>query len=623
MSLAFPLGLLGLIGIPVLIIIYIIKNKYTEQVISSTYIWTLSEKFLKRRNPINKLVGIISLILQILTVLFVSVAVAQPVFTVPDSAYEYVFILDGSGSMNITEGSRTRFAVAKDEISSLINGSLVGSSYTLVCAGDTTEVVFEQITDKKYAIKKINELDEKYLDTGYAGAIDYAQQYFDNVSRSVKTYLITDKTVAAHENVNLINVAENTRAINYALSELGDPVNSNGNITVKGKAVSYQGNADLTVALYIDGSSSAAATVGVKVEQVEEGELATGAFELSAECDNYEYIRVAITQKDSLALDNEIIVYSPEAENSYEVLLVSDEPYMLKTALSIRKNVSVTTKKISEYNLSLRGYNLYIFDGYSPELPDDGAVWLINPKESVSGSGFSIQNVETFAEGVRLNYEDPTTSALELLEKNLLGNEILVTEYVKCGLGRRFSRLLTHDGNPVVFAGTTAQGVREIVVAFDIHKSSLPASPDFATLIGNFLNYTFPNVFEKTTYTAGETVSLNVTANCRSIRVETPKGNVRYLSTGGDVTDILLSEVGVYTVTLTEGGAERTFFVHAALPHSERIPVTECEDFSVNGEPASDMKDGLYDDLLIWFILIAVLFAADWMVYCYEQYQLR
>ena len=66
MTLLFPLGLLGLIGVPVLIAIYIIKNKYTEQVISSTYLWTLSEKFLKRRNPINKLTGIISLILQIL-----------------------------------------------------------------------------------------------------------------------------------------------------------------------------------------------------------------------------------------------------------------------------------------------------------------------------------------------------------------------------------------------------------------------------------------------------------------------------------------------------------------------------------------------------------------------------
>ena len=51
MSLLYPLGLLILIGIPILIIIYIIKNKYTEQIISSTYIWTLSEKFLSTGLP--------------------------------------------------------------------------------------------------------------------------------------------------------------------------------------------------------------------------------------------------------------------------------------------------------------------------------------------------------------------------------------------------------------------------------------------------------------------------------------------------------------------------------------------------------------------------------------------
>ncbi|MDE7076738.1 MAG: BatA domain-containing protein, partial [Clostridia bacterium] len=43
MTLLYPLGLLGLLAIPVLILIYIIKSKYTEQVISSTYLWTLSE----------------------------------------------------------------------------------------------------------------------------------------------------------------------------------------------------------------------------------------------------------------------------------------------------------------------------------------------------------------------------------------------------------------------------------------------------------------------------------------------------------------------------------------------------------------------------------------------------
>ena len=32
MSFMFPLGLLGLIGVPVIIIIYIIQSKYTEQI---------------------------------------------------------------------------------------------------------------------------------------------------------------------------------------------------------------------------------------------------------------------------------------------------------------------------------------------------------------------------------------------------------------------------------------------------------------------------------------------------------------------------------------------------------------------------------------------------------------
>ena len=106
MSFMYPLGLLGLIGIPVLILIYIIKNKYTEQVVSSTYLWNLSEKFLKKRLPINKLVGIISLILQILAVLFISVAVSRPVFIIPDSANAYCFVLDFSGSKRLSRKSQ-------------------------------------------------------------------------------------------------------------------------------------------------------------------------------------------------------------------------------------------------------------------------------------------------------------------------------------------------------------------------------------------------------------------------------------------------------------------------------------------------------------------------------------
>ena len=54
MSLLNPLGLLALLAIPVLVLIYVIKNKYTEQTIASTYLWQLSEKFLKRINQIGR-----------------------------------------------------------------------------------------------------------------------------------------------------------------------------------------------------------------------------------------------------------------------------------------------------------------------------------------------------------------------------------------------------------------------------------------------------------------------------------------------------------------------------------------------------------------------------------------
>ena len=152
MSFLYPLGLLGLIGVPILIIIYIIKNKYTESVIASTYIWTLSEKFLKRRLPINKFVGIISLILQILAVIFISVAVAHPVLTLPNSANDYLFVLDGSGSMNITREDKTRLDFAKEEIAEIIEDSANGSAYSLIFAGETPNVIFDKITDKDYAL---------------------------------------------------------------------------------------------------------------------------------------------------------------------------------------------------------------------------------------------------------------------------------------------------------------------------------------------------------------------------------------------------------------------------------------------------------------------------------------
>ena len=227
MSLLNPLGLLALLAIPVLVLIYVIKNKYTEQTIASTYLWQLSEKFLKRRNPINKIAGIISLILQIMVVLFISVALANPVFAIHGAAHDYCFILDGSGSMSIRQEGSTRFDLGKKNIEKVISDSAEGCTYTLVFVGDATSVVYKNIEDKGQAKELLNGLKPSCSANGVTAGLAQAQEYF-NENPALKVYLVTDKDYAETENIQVVNVSSGED--NYALADVNFDV-SEGKLT--------------------------------------------------------------------------------------------------------------------------------------------------------------------------------------------------------------------------------------------------------------------------------------------------------------------------------------------------------------------------------------------------------
>jgi len=49
----------------------------------------------------------------------------------------------------------------------------------------------------------------------------------------------------------------------------------------------------------------------------------------------------------------------------------------------------------------------------------------------------------------------------------------------------------------------------------------------------------------------------------------------------------------------------------------------EIEELSLQGELEDDYIDGIYDKLIILFIILSIIFILDWVVYCYEQYLLR
>ena len=147
---------------------------------------------------------------------------------------------------------------------------------------------------------------------------------------------------------------------------------------------------------------------------------------------------------------------------------------------------------------------------------------------------------------------------------------------------------------------------------------------DFLILVRNLMNYLFPAVIEDTAYKCGDTMTVNVVPGCESIVVNSPSGKSTTLDTlGNDYCNVQLTETGTYTIIVKLAGSEDTSLCSFACVPEEESRSEGGGALFLSGEREYKYSDGFYDDLLAFFILMAVLLLADWGVYCYEQYQLR
>ena len=612
MSFIYPLGLLGLIGVPILIIIYIIKNKHTEQIISSTYLWELSEKFLKKKKQSRLLSGIISLILQLILVIVISLVIAHPILIIPNAAKEYCFILDGSGSMNMQVNGTTKMELGINEIEEIITSSTDGSKYTLVYAADTTRVIYEKLGNKEKAVELLNKLEPSGVTVSYNSTFKYVQEYF-NQNHSLVTYLVTDRDYSS-KNVKIINVSNNEE--NYAILDATYEISTN-KLQINGKVISYENYANLKLEVYINDTYNGELTVSAN-------KLAEVPFIYETTKTDFESIKIIIKNEDGLLLDNQKIIYNLEKEHAYTTLIVSNKPFYIYSAIAAYGNTTIQMVTPENYDPDTSGYSLYVFDSYTPEvLPDDGTIWMFGVQNSITEAGFSVQDIIEDEEGMELSHPKNTTSTYRKLTQNLLKEQIVISKYVKYGLYRNFTTLLTHNGNPIIFTGTTEKGNREVVFAFDLHDSNFPLLMDYLTLTGNLLDYSFPIVMEKSSYICGETAIINILPNFDSVRVEIPNGKVQYLDVNSESSELKFTQAGIYKLIVMIDDEEKIFNIFVSLPQEESNTSLEEIEFELQGDLENKYRDGIYDKLIILFIILAVIFMADWVVYCYEQYQLR
>ena len=632
MSFQYPWGLLLLLAIPVLIVIYILLNKYKEDTVSSSYVWELSKKFIKKKNPINTFSKLLALILQCCAIVFLAFSLAQPIFSFKNGADNIVFVLDSSASMKMKsadDDTKTKFDVAKEKIKDVVANSTNGCTFSLILADSSTKAVCQNISDVDIFNSFIDNAGIDDNNSNLDNALSIAQSMVSENKGSL-CYIATDETIDLGENPgdNLKVLDVSSKDNNYAIKDLEYSYDSRKKVmTLKTKVISYAEDTEIKVEFFVNDKS-----LGQKRLNVEKGKLSDISVDIADLAGNYktyESIKASVLNEDKLPEDNDYYLYRSEGDIT-KILLVSSNPLYFEAAFSALNSNncrnSCDVMKSSQYALysSVTGYDIYVFDGYSPkQLPADGAVWLFNI-DSVKGCGFVCQEeVKPVDPGALAKYTSNSSDLIfQQLTKNLsMKNSIKVGQYKRYTLNNKFTVLLSCDNVPFVFAGKNNNNQRQIVCNFDLQNSDLPMLADYIILMRNFISYSNPKVLDVFKYEAGDTVTFSLPDNAKTIVVTTPSGKEELISKS-DLTTYKLEEAGTYSVKVTNYyGREKVVKFYSAYPSDESDPLkADGKQRSIVKNSQEQKANAIYDDILPFVIVAVVFFLTDWILYGHEQF---
>lgn len=632
MSFQYPWGLLLLLAIPVLIVIYILLNKYKEDTVSSSYVWELSKKFIKKKNPINTFSKLLALILQCCAIVFLAFSLAQPIFSFKNGADNIVFVLDSSASMKMKsadDDTKTKFDVAKEKIKDVVVNSTNGCTFSLILADSSTKAVCQNISDVDIFNSFIDNAGIDDNNSNLDNALSIAQSMVSENKGSL-CYIATDETIDLGENPgdNLKVLDVSSKDNNYAIKNLEYSYDSKKKVmTLKAKVISYVEDTEIKVEFFVNDKS-----LGQKRLNVEKGKLSDISVDIPDLAENYktyESIKASVLNEDKLPEDNDYYLYRSEGDIT-KILLISSNPLYFEAAFSALNSnncrILYEVMESSKYALysSVTGFDIYVFDGYSPkQLPVDGAVWLFNV-DSVKGCGFVCQEeVKPVDPGALAKYTSNSSDLIfQQLTKNLsMKNTIKVGQYKRYTLNDKFTVLLSCDNVPFVFAGKNNNNQRQIVCNFGLQHSDLPMLADYIILMRNFISYSNPKVLDVFKYEAGDTVTFSLPDNAKTIVVTTPSGKEEPISKS-DLTTYKLEEAGTYSVKVTNYyGREKVVNFYSAYPSDESDPLKADGKQRLIVKNSQEQKaNAIYDDILPFVIVAVVFFLTDWILYGHEQF---
>ncbi len=588
MRFALPLGFLALLAVPVIVLMYLLKQKYEEKEIPSLYLWKKAFPETKSAQPWQKLRKNLLMFLQIAAAVLLAVSLAGPYIMGKMQVTDYVLALDCSMSMQAEDVGKSRFAAAKEAARDIVENAPAGSSFSLVPVTDKPYVALSASTDTQTVLRRLDALQPT------AGGADW---------QTAKTLLQTEKNVLGGEillftddygqldGLSALETVLNGGGENAALTLLSSREQEDGLLALTRVENYGKESCERTVTLYADGA--AFDTVSVELAAGEAQDVTFSGIPLGTET-----LMARIFPEDVLTADD--VLYQGVAGTAKrKALLVTEQNLFLEKALSVMGQLELY-KTSPENAENLSGYSLYVFDGALPEtLPEHGFLMQFGGGES-GMRGFSGR-----ARGVE--------------NKDIAGAENVSFDIAE---GRTLSEswgrsLLRADGQTIAVYGER-DGHKTAVFGFDLHDTDLPLTAGFPVLLHGLMEWYFPqNTADIAGAVAGEDIEPSLLPETEQAWIETPAGERAAIAPPFPPRTFSGDEPGIYRLVQADGEGnltETAFGINGRNGlESSLLPMGEAAAYEAGETKTVSMGRNIRNGVLLLLLLVL---AIEWRVNC-------
>ena len=608
--------LLGLLAAPILIL-YMLRLRRREMLVSSTLLW---QKLLRDREanaPWQKLRRNLLLLLQLLILAALVLALARPFIPVPSVVSgSVVILLDGSASMQATDVTPTRFAAAQAEVNRWISDLGAGHQMTLILAGPTPTVLAPATADRNLLRQAVAAAQPAPAGTDWAAALALAAGAAQG-ARNARIVIVSDGGLPSNLPplpAETIYIPIGSSAENLAISALATRDTPDGPQLFASVANHGTLNQEALFSLSLGETLFDSRRISIPA-----GQTTNLTWTLPNTLAGPLTARLSDQSQDNLPLDD-VAWAVHEGGVSNRALLVTPGNLFLEQIYGVLPGIQAF-KAPPDTDLAApdaEPFDLYVLD--SVPLPDPlpaGDLLIINPQPGsspASTAGSLLAVTGTFS----------NTTVTGLANSPLLqfvdwsGVHIQQAQSVSAPWAQA---IVSAAGGPLLLAGERG-GQRIAILTFQLQASDLPLQIAFPVLMANITSWLSPGrAFDiPASLQSGDPVSITPGASTTSVLVDKPDGTTWSAEVGEE--QIIFSETdqpGLYTVRLRDAAGDvpaGQFAVNLFAPAESAIrpaPVIRLGQQELAQDNQADIGQR---ELWPWLLALAILvLVVEWWVH--------